>query len=156
MCRSCSQLFGWFLQMNILLQLDASVNREAAAVYRVRMKSQCSLALHSKCISTCKYTVEWQRTQGMETALTYSLQNIDLYRVGMCLYISLNSAVYTSKVISCPARPNKQQTEVSMTHSLFLGQRKWLEISVSICCLFILTLRLKCFTAAADHLENSL
>lgn len=59
LCRSCSQLFGCFLRMNILLLPDASVNREAAAVYRVKMKSHTSLALQSKCISTCKHILHW-------------------------------------------------------------------------------------------------
>lgn len=47
--------------MNILLVPDASVNREAAAVYRVKM-SQTSLGLHSKCISMCKHTLQYSGT----------------------------------------------------------------------------------------------
>lgn len=56
-----SYLVG-FSQMNILLLPDASVNREAAAVYRVKMKSQSSSGLHSKCISMRKHTLQWSRT----------------------------------------------------------------------------------------------
>lgn len=51
-----------FLQMNILSLPDASVNRDAAAVYRAKLKSQTSLGLHSKCRGTWKHTLQWSGT----------------------------------------------------------------------------------------------
>lgn len=80
LCRSSSQLFGsWlfffflFLQMNISLLPDASVNREAAAVYRVKMNPllpldpppphpSSSWSLHSKNISTWTNSPQWSVT----------------------------------------------------------------------------------------------
>ena len=61
--------------MNILLVPDASVNREsAAAVYRVRMKSQTFLGLHSNCISTFKHMmVSDTDTQILDTRTTCAL-----------------------------------------------------------------------------------
>ena len=61
-CRRCSKLFGCFLQINILLVPDASVNREAAAVFKVKMKSQTSPGWHIKCMSPCKHTLQLSRT----------------------------------------------------------------------------------------------
>lgn len=144
--------------MNILLVPDASVNREAAAVYRVKM-SQTSLGLHSKCISMCKHTLQYSGT------LTHKNY---ICTCGQCWWRCYN-IVLDSNIISLPPvflcdssrgwAANLQLQRFQLEKKLLLRfelRKLWVEICVRY--LFILTLRCKCFQHGSSsplHIQNS-